>query len=238
MEVLALVVARGGSKGIPGKNIHPFLGRPLIDWSIRSAKNAKMVTRVVTSTDSTDIATAARAAGSETPFMRPAELAQDDTLDLPVFQHALRWLEKNEGYRPDLVVHLRPTSPLRPPNLIDDGIQLLSRNGEADSVRSVCVPDNNPYKMWTIENERMVPLIQTGIHEQYNQPHQLLPKAYWQIGALDVIRTPVILKKNSMSGDVILPLIMDAAHAVDINDPHSLLYAESLARSYGLGESA
>ncbi len=110
-EVLAVIPARGGSKGIPRKNIRQFAGYPLIAYSIAAGLQAEMVTRVIVSTDDEEIAQVSRQFGAEVPFFRPTELAQDNTTDLPVFQHALRWLKEHEGYEPDVVVQLRPTSP-------------------------------------------------------------------------------------------------------------------------------
>lgn len=231
-EVLALVTARGGSKGIPGKNIVPFLERPLLDWSVLAAQQSQKITRIIVSTDDDKIAECARAAGAETPFLRPAELAQDETLDLPVFQQALNWLSDQEGYRPELVVHLRPTSPLRPPGLIDSGIDLMQTYPQADSLRAVCVPINNPYKMWLLEEDQpfMTPFVNSKFDEPYNQPRQALPTAYWQIGVLDVIKPETILQKNSMTGDRILPLVVDPSIAVDIDDAASLAHAERVCR--------
>ena len=115
-ETLALIPARGGSKGIPRKNIRSFAGFPLIAWSIAAAKQAASVTRIIVSTDDEEIAAIAREHGAEAPFLRPAEFAQDNTTDLPVFKHALQWLEANESYQPEIVIQLRPTSPIRPKN--------------------------------------------------------------------------------------------------------------------------
>src|SRR5512138_2171489 len=136
-EVLAIVPARGGSKGIPRKNIRLFAGYPLIAYSIAAGKQATMVSRVVVSTDDEEIAAVARDYGAETPFLRPGDLAADDTTDLPVFLHALEWLEQHEDYRPDLIVQLRATSPIRPPQLVDRAIQKLASHKDADSVRGV-----------------------------------------------------------------------------------------------------
>lgn len=235
-DVIAIVTARGGSKGLPRKNIAPFLGRPLIAWSIDAALRAKSVTRVIVSTDDEEIADVARKAGAEVPFRRPAELARDDTLDLPVFVHALEWLSDMGGCRPDLVVHLRPTSPLRPPGLIDGGVERMNADEHADSLRAVCLPANNPYKMWLLDEDTpyMHSLVPTDIPEPYNQPRQALPVAYWQIGVLDVIRPDTILKKGSMTGDRILPLVVDSELAVDIDDAVSLGHAEEACRRYGL----
>jgi len=237
MQVLAVVTARGGSKSIPGKNIIPFLGKPLIAWSVLAAVEANSVTRVIVSTDCEQIAEAARAAGAEVPFMRPAQYARDDTLDLPVFEHALNWLAQHENYRPDIVVHLRPTTPLRPTGLIDRGISMLLDDLQADSVRAVCRPMNNPFKMWTIDTVDgvMKPLIALDIPEPYNQPRQKLPDAYWQTGTLDVFRPTTILEKHSMTGDRILPLVIDTALSVDIDDELSLRHAEQMCIRYGMG---
>src|SRR6187455_3245567 len=136
-EILALIPARGGSKGIPRKNIRNFAGYPLIAWSIAAAKRSALVTRILVSTDDEQIAAVAREWGAETPFLRPAELALDKTTDLPVFEHVLKWLEEVEAYRPDVVVQLRPTSPLRPITMVDDAIHVLLDHKDADCVRGV-----------------------------------------------------------------------------------------------------
>ena len=236
MSVVAIIPARGGSKGIPRKNIVEFLGRPLIAWSIDAALDSASVDRVIVSTDDEEIAAVARQHGAEVPFLRPAELAGDLVLDLPVFQHALGFL-RDRGDLPDLVVQLRPTSPIRPHGLVDQAVGMLLADAEADSVRAVCEPSNNPFKMWRIEDGVMVPLVDSGVPEQYNQPRQVLPTVYWQIGVIDVIRSRVILDDGSMSGSKILPLVVDNELAADIDDPRSLAHAEALAAAYGLGGS-
>ena len=237
MEVLAVVPARGGSKGIPRKNVVELLGRPLLWWSVRAALEAETVTRTVLSTDDPEIAAVGESAGAEVPFLRPAELAGDDVLDLPVFLHALQALADAEDYRPDIVVHLRPTSPLRPPGLVDEGVRALAADPVADSLRAVTVPANNPFKMWRIEGGVLVPLVDSGIPEQYNQPRQALPAAYWQTGTLDVVRTATLVEQRSMTGRRILPMVIDPELAVDIDDPLSLAVAEDRCRRFGLGKS-
>src|SRR5512143_1233731 len=134
-EVLALIPARGGSKGIPRKNIRPFGAFPLIAYSIAAARQADLVTRVIVSTDDVEIAGVARQYGAETPFMRPAELAADRTMDLPVFQQALDWLDQNEGYHPEIVLHLHPTSPVRPRGCLDQAIRQMLEHPEAGCTR-------------------------------------------------------------------------------------------------------
>lgn len=219
-EILALIPARGGSKGIPRKNIRSFAGYPLIAWSIAAAKQSELVTRVIVSTDDEEIASVAREWGAEAPFLRPAEISQDKTTDLPVFEHALKWLEDVEGYRPDMVIQLRPTSPIRPKNMLDDAIRILQNHKDADCVRGVVVAGQNPFKMWRFngEDKPLNPLLDVdGIKEPYNAPRQILPPVYWQTGHIDVIQTSTISEKKSLTGDVIYPLVIDAKYTVDID---------------------
>lgn len=236
-EVLAIVPARGGSKGIPRKNIRSFAGHPLIAYSIAAGLQAETVTRVLLSTDDEEIAAVGRRYGAETPFLRPAELAQDRTLDLPVFEHALNWLAEHEGYRPEVVVQLRPTSPIRPVKLVDEAVQLLLQNPQADSVRGVVPAGQNPHKMWRLDEQGgpMQPLLTVeGIAEPYNAPRQALPPVYWQTGHVDAIRPSAILQQNSMSGAAILPVQVEPRYTVDIDNPWDWQRAEWLAWNGGL----
>jgi YrbI family 3-deoxy-D-manno-octulosonate 8-phosphate phosphatase len=221
-NILAIIPARGGSKGIPRKNIRSFAGYPLIAWSIAAAKQSTLVTRVIVSTDDEEIASVARAWGAETPFLRPDELAQDKTTDLPVFEHALKWLEEIEGYHPQIVVQLRPTSPIRPRTMVDDAINILLEHADADCVRGVVPAAQNPFKMWrfTGEGSPLGQLLEVpGIAEPYNAPRQILPPVYWQTGHIDAIRTSTIVDKKSLTGDVIYPLVIDPKYTVDIDTP-------------------
>ena len=228
-EVLALIPARGGSKSIPGKNIRLFAGHPLLAYSVAAARQATRVTRVIVSTDDEQIAAVARDYGAETPFLRPGELARDETPDLPVFEHALAWLSAEEGFRPDVVVQLRPTSPVRPPDCVDQAVSTLLAHPKADSVRGVVPAGQNPYKMWRIAHDgQMHPLLEGEFDEAYNMPRQQLPATYWQTGHIDAIRTRTILEKRSMSGATILPLLLDPRYTVDIDNPRDWERAEWL----------
>jgi len=220
VEILALIPARGGSKGIPRKNIRNFAGYPLIAWSIAAAKQSASVTRVIVSTDDDEIAAVARQFGAETPFLRPVELALDKTTDLPVFEHALKFFEETEGYKPEVVVQLRPTSPIRPGGMVDEAISTLLSHPDADCVRGVVPAGQNPHKMWRFagEGKPMKPLLEVqGISEPYNAPRQILPPIYWQTGHIDAIRTSTIANKKSLTGDVIYPLMIDLKYTVDID---------------------
>ncbi len=235
-ETLAIIPARGGSKGIPRKNIRNFAGWPLIAWSIAAAKQARSVTRVIVSTDDEEIAAVARQFGAETPFLRPSELAQDHTTDLPAFAHALKWLAENEKYQPDVVVQLRPTSPIRPRNCVDKAVEILLAHPDADSVRGVVPAGQNPHKMWRLmdENSPMKNLLDVdGIDEPYNAPRQILSPVYWQTGHIDAIRA-VTLLNGSMSGKNIYPLVIDSRFTVDIDNLQDWARYEYVVAAGGL----
>jgi len=222
LEVLALIPARGGSKGIPRKNVIMVGGRPLIAYSIQQARDSRHITRTVVSTDDEEIAQVARERGAEVPFMRPAEYSQDLSPDIDAFRHALSWLEENEGYRPKLVVHLRPTGPIRRVELIDQAIEHMLDHPEADSLRSISWPTQTPYKMWRIENGNLERLLHVdGLPDACSMARQMLPEVFWQNGYVDIIRPRTILDHGMMTGDRVLPFV--------INDPiYELDYPESI----------
>jgi YrbI family 3-deoxy-D-manno-octulosonate 8-phosphate phosphatase len=233
-EILALIPARGGSKGIPRKNIRNFAGYPLVAWSIAAAKQASCVTRIIVSTDDAEIAAIAREHGAEAPFLRPSELAEDNTTDLPVFEHALQWLEEKAGYQPEILVQLRPTSPIRPKDCVDHAVNILMEHADADCVRGVVPAGQNPHKMWRLagDGQPMMPLLQVeGIDEPYNTPRQLLPPVYWQTGHIDAIRISTIKQKKSLTGDVIYPLVIDSRYTVDIDNLSDWVRYEALVAS-------
>ena len=210
-KILALIPARGGSKGIPGKNIMMLAGKPLIAYSIIQAQESKWINRVIVSTDDEQIAAVSRQWGAEVPFMRPAALAGDLSPDIDAFRHALEWLKANEGYEPEMIVHLRAPGPVRKVERIDAAVQLLLDHPEADAVRSVRLAQQTPYKMWHLtENGYMQPVVRApGMPDSQSVPRQMLPKVYWQNGYVDVVRPRAILEKQSMWGDCALPFIVE-----------------------------
>lgn len=230
-NILAIIQARGGSKGLPNKNLLPLAGHPLVAYSVKAALDTPSITRTIISTDSADIAAVAQQYGAEVPFMRPADIAQDLSTDLEVFDHALRWLIAHEGYQPDLVVQLRPTSPIRAVKDMEAAIQRMLNTPEADSLRMITQAPITPYKMWRYDEPTatMQPLLShPTLPEPYNEPRQKLPPVHWQIGTLDVIRPSVILDKKSMSGWPILPYVLPFDYAVDIDDLNSFRKAEEV----------
>ncbi len=170
-KIISIIPARGGSRGIPKKNITLLAGKPLVVYSIEQSLQCKYIDRTIVSTGDEEIAEISRRYGAEVPFLRPKELATDEMPDLPVFRHALDWLEKNEHYIPEIIVHLRPTSPLRKVKHLEEAIEKLSSDSNADSIRGVCLPTQNPFKMWKIEGNYMEPLLKYNeVKEPYNAP--------------------------------------------------------------------
>lgn len=217
-EVLAIVQARGGSKGVHRKNLRLIGDHPLVSYSIASGLASSMVTRLIVSTDDEEIAEVSQKYGAEIPFLRPAELATDDAVDYSLFKHALEWLKTNENYCPQVVVQLRPTTPFRQKGLIDSAVNLLLENPDADCVRGVVKPSQNPYKMWKMASEGyLVPLLETEFVEPYNMPRQKLPPTYYQTGHIDAIRTETITEKHSLTGSKIYPIFLKSIYCVDID---------------------
>lgn len=220
-RVIAIIPARSGSKGLPKKNVLPLLGHPLIAYSIQASLACSYIDRTIVSTDSEEIATIARQYGAEVPFLRPAAFAHDLSTDIEVFIHALEWLQTHENYIPDLVVQLRPTSPIRFKKDIEKSIELLATHPTADSLRVVTPSPITPYKMWIVKDPEkpMEPLLKLeGVKEPFNEPRQRLPQTYWQTGTLDIMRREAILDKRSMTGESILPFVIENKYAIDIDD--------------------
>jgi CMP-N,N'-diacetyllegionaminic acid synthase len=209
-EILALIPARGGSKSIPRKNLLMIAGKPLIAHSIEQALASQHITRTIVSTDDPEIAAVARKFGSDVPFLRPTEFAQDLSPDIDAFRHALEWLRDHEGYECELVIHLRPTGPVRRVELIDQAIELITQRPEVDSLRSVSWPSQTPYKMWKIADGLLQPVLEIeGVVEPYCLPRQALPEVYWQNGYVDITRPRVVLEQEMMHGDRIIPFFID-----------------------------
>jgi CMP-N-acetylneuraminic acid synthetase len=229
-RVLVVVPARGGSKGIPRKNLQLLAGKPLVAHAVATGLAAKLVDRVLCSTDDPEIADAALVAGAEVPFLRPAELATDTSEDWPVFIHVLDYLHQHGGWRPDLIVNLRPTSPLRTPTHVDDAIRLLLDTG-ADSIKAVCLARQHPHKMWLRQpGGGIEPYLKTPFRLERGPdvPRAQLEDIYWQNGVVDVTRREVILEQRVMIGRRVAGLVTQPAESIDIDTPLDLQLAELL----------
>lgn len=219
-DVLALIPARSGSKSIPHKNVRTFAGKPMLAHSIDHALAARTIGRVIVSTDSEEYAAVARRFGAETPFLRPAALAEDDSTDLEVFRHALQWLREQEDWQPEIVVHLRPTYPTRNADDIDRVVDILCNDPSLDSVRSVAPAPATPFKMWTRDAAGLLtPVVDRG-DEAYNQPRQKLPAVYLQNASIDAVRSRVIVEQASMTGRRIFGYVTQ--DNLDIDTPEDL----------------
>jgi CMP-N-acetylneuraminic acid synthetase len=226
-KILAVIPARGGSKTILRKNIKPLAGKALIEYTFHAAKASKLLNRIVLSTDDVEIADIGRQSGIEVPFLRPRELAEDDCPTLPVIQHAIKLLEEKENYKPDYIVILQPTSPLRTAAHIDEALNTLIET-QADSVVSVIeVPHQyNPYSIMRIENGKLVPFIQGS--EEHTQRQQK-PVFFARNGAaIYAFRYETLMKKNSLYGDDCRPYLMSKEDSVDIDDMVDFRFTEFL----------
>lgn len=226
-KVLGLVPARAGSKGIPNKNIRLLGGIPLLARAVRSGLESGVIDRVLLTTDSAEFADVGKSAGAEVPFIRPPELARDDTPMLPVIQHAVRHVIA-EGWSPEIVVLLQPTAPFRLPQDIAKAVQLLRDNPQADSVVSVeVVPDHySPYFLMKVSDNKLLPFMAEGLKVTRRQD---APKAYSRNGQFYMTRTETLLAKNSIYGENCIPFVT-SHEAVNLDTLDDWDAAESLAK--------
>lgn len=231
MRVLGVVPARGASKGIKRKNIAPLAGRPLLAYTAEAALGARLLSRVVLSTEDEEIAKIGRRCGLDVPFMRDAALARDDTPGIPVLQDAVRRLE-SQGDVYDAVFTLQPTNPLRRPQDIDGAIRLLERTG-ADSVISfVDVGEKHPARMKLIDDSGRV--MNPPFAEQFEgQRRQELPALYLREGSVYLTRRDVLMVQNSLQGDDCRAWIVAPDRACNIDEPLDLLLAALLLKRHG-----
>lgn len=229
MNVLAIIPARSGSKSVKDKNIRLMNGKPMLAYSIEHALAAKKINRTIVSTDSKIYADIALKYGAEVPFLRPTEISGDTSLDIEVFEHALKFLKERENYVPDIVVQLRPTYPIRRVSDIDSMIQQLIDDSAIDSVRCIAPAKEVAYKMWRMNDDGIITPLLTDIPEAYNMPRQQLPQIYYQNACIDVVRTEVITEQHSMSGKRIKGYVM--THNFDIDTEEEFLNAEKYLAS-------
>ena len=226
MKILTIIPARGGSKGIKLKNLSKINDKPLVAFSIEHSLESKLINRTIVSTDNEEIAKVSKEYGAEIPILRSKELAGDRILDLPVFDHMLTYLKEEENYEPEIVVHLRPTTPYRKAEWVDSAINLLVENPSADSVRSVSEPSQHPYRVFEIKNKYLHPLMNERHPEPYLLRRQDLPKMYYYNCVIDVTKPSTIFNKKSMTGDKMLPYIMKREDSIDIDTPMDLEFAK------------
>jgi CMP-N,N'-diacetyllegionaminic acid synthase len=219
MNITALIPARGGSKGLPGKNIQLLHGYPLIAYSIVVALLSERIDRVIVSTDSPEIAGISEGYGAEVPFLRPAELARDQSTDLEFMTHAIAWLAEHEGQTPDYLVHLRPTTPLRDPRIIDLAIAQLADRSEATSLRSAHLAPESPLKWFQMDEQGYFKgFYHNTSNEAINNPRQTFQDAYIPDGYVDLVIPALIRSSHQLYGDHMLAFVGPFCTEVDTVD--------------------
>lgn len=242
VKVLGIIPARGGSTSIKYKNIAKVGGKPLIYYSIQEAKKSKLLDAFIISTDDKKIADIAKSFGADVPFLRPQNTAQKFSVEIEYQQHALRWLEENRSWKPEIVVIIKATSPLRPASDIDKAIKVL-QSGKFSMVRTVAKPSQHPYRMWTFDSKTSLlkPILPQFVSNYdfgkwgNDVPRQKLPKVYFHNGAVDAIWAKNIKQgvkavfKGPIGG-----VVVDPETSVDIDEPADLeIIAKLLKKRQG-----
>lgn len=216
MTALAIIPARSGSKGVVNKNVRPLAGHPVLAYSIVAAQACPALDRVIVSTDAPEIAEIARRYGAETPFLRPAELAGDESPDLEYVRHALEWLDENEGSAPDLLALLRPTTPLRDPAVLTGALDALGCDSAATGLRSAHELAEPPHKMLAIDDGYLTGFFPDDPRpEYYNLPRQSFPPAYHPNGYVDVVRSDNVLAGGNLFGSRVLGFVTPRVVEID-----------------------
>jgi CMP-N,N'-diacetyllegionaminic acid synthase len=216
-DVVAIIPARSGSKGLRDKNVSLVGGFPLLAFSIAAAQMSSTIGRTILSTDSEEYADLGRRYGAEVPFLRPAELSTDTATDRGFFVHAMDWMRENEGHLPEFWVHLRPTTPLRDPSHLDDAVTLIQERSDATALRSAHPAPESPFKWFRRNDEGVL----TGLTsdetslDRYNLPRQSYPEAYIPDGYVDVVRASLVLETSFVHGDKVLGYVSPDCVEVD-----------------------
>lgn len=226
-RIFAIIPARGGSKGVPRKNVKLLAGYPLIAYSIAAAKMCKSISRVIVSTDSAEIAEISQKFGAEVPFIRPAELSTDSSPDIEFVLHAAKWFEENEGGIPEYFVHLRPTTPLRDPGIMEEAIAMIIGQPQSTSLRSAHEASESPFKWFSMDKDGYF----TSITPQYsnedlNRPRQQFPKVYIPDGYVDIVKPSLVKKSGVLHGDRMAGFISPFCQEVDVPEDFDRLEYE------------
>lgn len=233
MKIYSLIPARGGSKGVPQKNVRLLKGYPLIAYSIIASRLSSKISRTIVSTDSQEIASEAIAYGAQVPFLRPKEIAQDYSTDLEWVLHAIDWLDSQEGEAADLFVQLRPTTPLRDPLEIDRAIGELLKQSNATSLRSAHELPEPPQKMFQIDSNGYFQgfFPDDNRPEYYNLPRQLFPTAYHPNGYVDIIKRDTVRSTEALYGSFLLAFV--TARVIEVDDFEDFELLEYQLEKYG-----
>ena len=219
-KIICLIIARGGSKSLPNKNIIKINNIPLIAYSILQAQKIKAIQRVIVSTDSEKIMNISKKYGAEILFKRPKKISGDLSTDLEVFEHTINWLKKNENYKPDYIVDLRAPEPIRSIKKIKEAINMIVAKKNFDSLRSMNETKSSPNTMFQIINGSYKNIINGKSPSILNNLIELKDNKYfWQNGYVDIIKTDTILNKKSMCGSKVIPFITkEKTYTIDYKD--------------------
>jgi N-acylneuraminate cytidylyltransferase len=216
-KILAVIPARAGSKSLPNKNIKLLNDKPLLAYSIKYATDCKLISKTIVSTDSSKYAQVAKNYGASVPFLRPEKFAKDVSQDYDFMRHALDFYHQS-GVFYDILILLRPTSPLRPEGLIERGLELLENNPQATSIRSVTQVKEHPWRTWKENSDGSITGLVNEQTEPYNLPRQQLPNIYFQTGDIELVRASTLLA-GSVTGNNVYPLIINHEQMIDIDTP-------------------
>ncbi|MDC1489582.1 acylneuraminate cytidylyltransferase family protein [Flavobacteriaceae bacterium] len=223
MKIIAFIPARSGSKGVSHKNIRKLGELPLIAYSILLAKMVKEIDRVIVSTDIEEYGLIAKEFGAEVPFLRPKNISGDKSTDLDAFKHCINWLEENENYKPELIFHFRPTTPLRSPLIIKDALKMIIDN-PSTSLRSGHKTPESPFKWFLKDEEGYFKGLKDNIDsERVNMPRQVFPDVYVPDGYVDIIKTDTIIEQGTLHGDKMLVFESPICYEIDTEEDFKFL---------------
>jgi CMP-N,N'-diacetyllegionaminic acid synthase len=233
-NIIALIPARSGSKGVPGKNMRSLGGHSLLEWSISACKRSEMISRIIVSTDSPTYASHSLACGAEVPFLRPQDISGDASTDAEFVHHALNWLDSNDE-SPDYFVHIRPTTPFRDPAVIDKAIATFQARTEMTALRSVHLMKESAYKCFEIGRSGYLQPIGTGeaMLDPFNRARQSFPDTYVANGYVDVLSCSYIRSSGNIHGDRVFPFKTPVSWEVDVEEDFAQL-EYSLLQDQGL----
>ena len=224
MKIISVIPARSGSKGVPDKNIKELSGKPLLAYSIVAAQKASLIDRIIVSTDSDKYAFLAKEYRAEIPFLRPSEYSGDKSTDYDFVKHLLDWLADNENTLPEYIVHLRPTTPFRNPDVLDDAIKKFIINEKATSLRSAHKMTETAYKQFELD-DKYFKTICTGNFDldDANNSRQSFAATYAPNGYVDILKTSHILSKKLLHGKRVMGYITDYTTEVDTEEDFEFL---------------
>ncbi len=219
-KIIAIILARGGSKRLPGKNIKMLNKKPLITWSIEAAQKSKYIDKLIVSTDSQEISNISKNFGADVPFLRPKNISQDITTSEDTLLHVLKWIKDNEEKKYDYFILLQPTSPLRTAKHIDEAITLFDANKDADTLVSITKNSKNPYWLQKINKK--------GYIQQYFKPANNLSELYIPNGAIFIGKAQEFIKTKKLYTSKTIGYTMDKMVSIDIDNELDFKLAELL----------